>query len=51
MSHDVEGLKRYIKKKGLGYFLELSPNDKNLLDGILFSNGTINYIVLHLLFS
>lgn len=53
ISHDVEGLKRYLKKKGgANYYTTLSSEkEQKWLEGILYSNGTLNTFVYNLLFS
>lgn len=53
ISREVEELKRYLKKKGgVNYYTTLSSEkEQKSLEGILYSNGTLNIFVYNLLFS
>ena len=51
MGHDFESLKRYVKKKGAGYFYDAPAEERKALDGILYANNCVIPSVLELLLS
>lgn len=49
-----EALQRYAKRRGRGYFsIPLSENQrpKAPLEGLLYSNGVVNHMVLGIIFA
>ncbi len=52
MQCTFEALQRYAKKKGRGYFsTPLSENERpgSPLEGLLYSNGIVNHLVLKII--
>lgn len=54
MDHKMQGLKRFILKKGTGYFnssphVQVQSQPPKPLEGTLYSNGVVNHMVLHLM--
>lgn len=51
-THEVEGLKRFLLKKGgSNYYVNYAQEEREWLEGILYSNGILNTLVFNLLFS
>lgn len=42
MGSDKEALKRYVRKKGLGFFLNAPAEEQKAFNGILFFDGKLN---------
>lgn len=51
MQHEFEALKRYVKRKGEGYFYTAPDEEREALEGILYDNNCVIPSVLRLLLS
>lgn len=51
MQHEFESLKRYVKRKGAGYFYNAPAEERKALEGILYANNCVIPSVLELLLS